>query len=256
MSSISFWHHPLFLKLVRRSTVFKNFSEILVKVFDIVFFKNNILNFLEPLYGVDLVAAVRLLSKSNQVLHSKPLWWKAIIFFWISFFFVWVGFYHGHIWSFGLAIYGKAIYGKAIWQGHMAKPYGKAIWQCHMAKPCGKAIRQPRPRLPPRPRRPRDAMKTWIFVQELYPGKSDLENWTNRKKNRLKILYRTLYLKNRDIFSRASFDYFVFSTNLPWYLDFFRSLSFQLGWVTQQGQVSPSVLPVLDAGYIYIYIYI
>ena len=62
------------LQLVRSSPVFGNFSEVLVKVFDIVFFKNSILNFLEPLYVVDLVAAVRLLSISNQVRFSKPLW--------------------------------------------------------------------------------------------------------------------------------------------------------------------------------------
>ena len=42
--------------------------------FRLKFFKNNIRSFLEPLRVVDLVAAVRLLSKSNQVLHSKPLW--------------------------------------------------------------------------------------------------------------------------------------------------------------------------------------
>ena len=53
---------------------FGNFSKVPFKVFDIVFIKNSILSFLEPSYVVDLVAAVRLLSKSNQVLHSKPLW--------------------------------------------------------------------------------------------------------------------------------------------------------------------------------------
>ena len=41
--------------------------------------------------------------------------------------------------------------------------------------------------------------KTWNFFQELYPGKSDLENWKNAKKNRLKKLYRTPYLKNQKI---------------------------------------------------------
>ena len=116
--------------------------------------------------------------------------------------------------------YGKAIwqshmampYGKAIWQCHMAKPYGEAIWQGHMAKPSGRAICQPRPRLPPR-LRPCDAIETGNFFQELYPGKSDLENWKNAKKNRLQILYRMPYLKKRDLFSRTNFDYLIFSSN-------------------------------------------
>ena len=41
-----------------------------------------------------------------------------------------------------------------------------------------------------------------------------IKNQKYTKKNRLKILYRTPYLKIQDIFSRASFDCFLFSRNM------------------------------------------
>ena len=97
-------------------------------------------------------------------------------------------------------------YGKAIWQGHMARPYGKAIWQSHMAEPYGRAIWQPRPRLALRYNgRPE------TFFRNFTVEKSTLKNKNHANKNRLKIQYRTPYLKIRDLFSRASSDYFCFN---------------------------------------------
>ena len=72
---------------------------------------------------------------------------------------------------------------------------------------------QLRPRLPPRPR-PRDAMEDLFFFRNFTLEKVILKNIKNAKKNRLKILYRTPYLKNRDLFSRTNFDTFLFSCNM------------------------------------------
>ena len=100
-------------------------SVIPFKVFDIFFLKNSILNFLEPLYVVDLIAAVRLVSKSKQVRFSKPLWWKAFFFWKISLFFL------SRLSSrpYMAKPYMARPYGKALWPSHMTKPYGKAIWE-------------------------------------------------------------------------------------------------------------------------------
>ena len=85
-------------------------------------------------------------------------------------------------------------YGKAIWQGHMARPYGRAIWQSHMAAAALRCKGRPE-----------------TFFRNFTLEKVTLCFLTNAKKNRLKILYRTPYLKNRDLFSRTNFDHFLFS---------------------------------------------
>ena len=121
-----------------------------------------------------------------------------------------------------MGMYGKAIYGKAIWQSHMARPYGKAIWQSHMARPYGKAIWQSHMAEPygsrgrgcRRGRGLAIQWEAWNYFQELYLGKVTFKNKNYTKKNRLKILYRTPYLKNRDLFSWNNFDTFLFSCNM------------------------------------------
>ena len=109
--------------------------------------------------------------------------------------------------SYGRAIWQSRMakpYGTAIWQSHMAKTYGRAIWQCHMAAVAAAAAAAAALRYNGRPD---------FFFRNFTLEKRTLKNINHAKKNRLKILYRTPYLKIRDLFSRANFDYFLFSTN-------------------------------------------
>ena len=112
--------------------------------------------------------------------------------FFRSHFFFWVGFYQGHIWQ--SHIWQCHIWQSHIWQSHMAMPYGSRGRGCRRGR--GLAMQ----------------WKTWNFFQELYPGKSDLRKLKNTKKNRLKILYRTPYLKNRDFFLEPISTFFCTAT--------------------------------------------
>ena len=67
-------------------------------------------------------------------------------------------------------------------------------------------ISQPRPRP-----RPCDANEPGNFVQELYPGKMTFKKSKHVKKIRNKILYIFIVESLQDLFSRISFDYFLFS---------------------------------------------
>ena len=102
---------------------------------------------------------------------------------------------------YGNAIYGKAIYGKAIYGKAI---YGKAIWQCHMAAAAAVAAAAAALRCNGRPE---------TFFRSFTLEKVILQIEKILKK-RMKILYRTPYLKIRDLFSRASFDCFLFSRNM------------------------------------------